>query len=63
MTIIDQQEILQKYRNRFSKMEDDLLIDALNREKRNKGCTKSRILFLSALNDEIKKRNIEIEKN
>jgi hypothetical protein len=55
---IDYKKIKKEFVDRLSKMNDDELIEIYKRERKNQGWTTSRSIFLIALNEELKKRNI-----
>lgn len=55
-------EDYQKFLDRFKKMSDDELLDVLKNEATKPGWTRSRSLFLSSLNEELKYRKIDSKK-
>jgi len=51
-------EDYQKFLDRFKKMSDDELLEILKKDSNKPGWTRSRSLFLSSLNEELKNRKI-----
>ena len=48
-----------EYQNHFSRLSNDELLDAFNKEVGNNGWTSSRALYLAALHDEFRNRKFD----
>jgi hypothetical protein len=59
MILSDPQKNYKEYKERFSDMSDEQLIDAFNREVNNIGWTSSRAFYLVALQEEFENRNYD----
>lgn len=62
MPFSDSQQDYQKFREMVAKMDDDELIDNFNSETGSGGWTGSRVFYLTAIFEEMEKRNVKIEK-